>query len=64
VPTISYDAADHSPAIAHRLSTPHEHAHHLTFSFACLGFEAKANFFTTPRPYLLHRSHHALLFSP
>jgi hypothetical protein len=47
MPTVSYRTTHRFPAGAHRLSPPHEHAHHLTLSFACLGFEAKADFFTS-----------------
>jgi hypothetical protein len=61
--TVSYRAAHRFPASAHRLSPSHEHAHHLILSFACLGFEEKADFSTSPLPSLLHRSHRALLFS-
>jgi hypothetical protein len=63
VPTVSYRVAHCFPAGAHRLSPPHEHAHHLTLSFACLGSKAKADVFTSLLPSSLHRSHCALLFS-
>jgi hypothetical protein len=59
VPIVSYRAAHHFPAGSHRLARPHEHPHHLTLSFACLGFEAKVDFFISPLPSSLHHSHYA-----